>query len=576
MSSRTLSDRTTIDGLRREAKRWLKAIAAGDAAAAVRFLTVFPGHAAAPRLREVQHALAREHGFPTWAALTQELADRARTMEQRVRLFLEKAVNRYGTDPATRKWGDYERDGGSRGAVAARLLARHPEIARASIHTAVVAHDLDAVRGFLDKDPGLAHDRSDFDGWTPLAHLAYARLPLETVEPNALVLATLLLDAGADPDAGWSDSPEFTPLVGVIGDGEGGQAPHPQAEAFARLLIDRGADPLAAQALYNTSLREDSTAWLEFLWAESAKRGETERWTGPAPQALGGEKSRSAVAYLLGNAVASNHLRRAEWLLEHGARADDINFYSRQPIMKHAVMGGHAAMVDLLVRHGAPRPNLTEDEVFVAAVATGDAATLRRLATAHPEFLRAIAPVKVALDTGRTDMVEVLLDLGMSPDVADDHNCRALHFAAHAGAVAVARLLIARGAEVDPFDGRYGGSPLTHAVYHGQWEMVDFLAGHSRNFRGLCFAGKVDRLRTLLTEEPDRANRQDRPGEPALFCLPDNQETAVELAELLLSFGADPTYRNPLDQTPAEAARRRGLDDAADVIEMAAEEWTPR
>ncbi|ASG20175.1 ankyrin repeat domain-containing protein [Nitrospirillum viridazoti] len=576
--SRTLSTRTTVDGLRREAKRWLKAMGAGEADAIARFLIVFPGHATAPKLREVQHALAREHGFPTWAALTQELADRTRTMEQRVHLFLEKAVNRYGTDPATRKWGDYERDGGNRGAVAARLLARHPEIARANIHTAVVAHDLDAVRGFLAKDPGLVHDRSDFDGWTPLAHLAYARLPQGNAigEADALAMATLLLDVGADPDAGWSDSPEFTPLVGVIGDGEGGQAPHPQAEAFARLLIDRGADPLAAQALYNTSLREDSTAWLEFLWAQSAKRGETAKWTGPAPQALGGEKSRSAVAYLLGNAVASNHLRRAEWLLEHGARADDINFYSRQPVMKHAVMGGHGAMVDLLVRYGAPRPDLTEDEVFVAAVATGDTATLRRLATAHPEFLRAIAPVKVALDTGRTDMVEVLLDLGLSPDVADDHNCRALHFAAHAGAVAVARLLVARGAEVDPFDGRYGGSPLTHAVYHEQWEMVDFLAGHSRNFRGLCFAGKVDRLRTLLTEEPDRANRQDRPGEPALFCLPDNQETAVELAELLLSFGADPTFRNPLGQTPAEAARRQGLDDAADVIEMAAEEWTAR
>ncbi|MEA1651303.1 ankyrin repeat domain-containing protein [Nitrospirillum sp. BR 11164] len=571
-SSRTLGTRTTVDGLRREAKRWLKAIGAGEADAVARFLMVFPGHATAPKLREVQHALAREHGFPTWAALTQEVTDRARTLEERVRLFLEKAVNRYGTDPATRKWGDYERDGGNRGIVAARLLARHPEIARASIHTAVVAHDLDAVRAFLAKDPGLARDRSDFDGWTPLAHLAYARLPLEAaLETDALAIATLLLDAGADPDAGWSNSPEFTPLVGVIGDGEGGQAPHPQAEAFARLLIDRGADPLAAQALYNTSLREDSTFWLEFLWAESARRGETSKWTGPAPEALGGEKSRSAVAYLLGNAVASDHPRRAEWLLEHGAKADDVNFYSRQPVMKHAVMGGHADMVDLLVRHGAARPQLTEDEAFVTAVATGDTAALRRLAQAHPEFLRSIAPVKVALNTGRADMVAALLDLGMSPDVADDHNCRALHFAAHAGAVEVARLLIARGAEVDPFDGRYGGSPLTHALYHGQWDMVDFLAGHSRNFRGLCLAGKVDRLRELLTEEPDRSNRQDRPGEPALFRLPDDPETAVEVAELLLSFGADPTFRNPLGQTPAEAARRRGLDDAADVIEMAAE-----
>jgi uncharacterized protein len=92
---------------------------------------------------------------------------------------------------------------------------------------------------------------------------------------------------------------------------------------------------------------------------------------------------------------------------------------------------------------------------------------------------------------------------------------------------------------------------------------------HSRNFRGLCYSGAVDRLRELLVQEPDRANREDRPGEPALFCLPENEEKAVEVAELLLSFGADPSFRNPVGQTPAEVARHRGLDDASAVIEDA-------
>ncbi|WP_044561771.1 ankyrin repeat domain-containing protein [Azospirillum sp. B4] len=575
MTARALSANTTVEALRREAKRWLKAIAGGDTAAAVRFLEIFPGHTTAPTLRQVQQALAREHGYASWAALRQEVEDRARTTAERVRLVLEKSVNRYGTDPATRTWGDYERDGPGRGAVAARLLARHPELTRTSIHMAVVAHDLEAVRRLLAKDPGLVRDRSDFDGWTPLSRLAYARLPPDmldqAVERHALAIATLLLDAGADPDAGWSDaSPEFTPLVGVIGEGEGGQAPHPQAGAFARLLVDRGADPFAAQALYNTSLATDDTFWLEWLWAESAKRGGTGKWTGPAPDALGGRKARSAVDYLLGNAVANNHLRRAQWLLEHRAQATGVNFYSRQPVIKHALVHGHEAMVDLLVRHGAVRPTLTEDEAFVAAAAAGDVATLRRLARAHPEFLRAIAPMSIAIQSGHADRVAALLDLGMSPDVADDHDCTALHFAAQAGAIAIGEVLIARGAMVDPFETRYGGSPLTHAVYNGRREMAAFLAGHSRNFRGLCFAGAVDRLRALLAEEPDRANRQDRPGEPALFCLPDDEALAVEVTELLLSFGADPSFRNPLGQTPAEAARRRGLDDAADVIEAAA------
>jgi ankyrin repeat protein len=99
--------------------------------------------------------------------------------------------------------------------------------------------------------------------------------------------------------------------------------------------------------------------------------------------------------------------------------------------------------------------------------------------------------------------------------------------------------------KIDPFELRYGGTPLTHAIYHQRSDMVKLLSPHSRNFRGLCFAGAVDRLRQLLAEEPDRANREGRPGEPALFCLPDEDEKAVEISELLLSFGADPSLRIP-------------------------------
>jgi hypothetical protein len=74
----------------------------------------------------------------------------------------------------------------------------------------------------------------------------------------------------------------------------------------------------------------------------------------------------------------------------------------------------------------------------------------------------------------------------------------------------------------------------------------------------------------LLAEKPDRANREDRPGEPSLFCLPSDDDRAVLVAELLLSCRADPTLCNPLGQTPADAARRRGLDEAAEILDEAA------
>lgn len=569
--SRSVSSHTSLEGLRREARRWHRSIASGDARALKRLGSALPGHNSAPGLRTVQQALAHEYGFASWAQLKQALQDRARSHAERVHLFLEKSVNRYGVDPATQRWGDYERDGLARGEHAATLLVRHPEIAADSIHSAVAAHDLDTVRAFLAKHPRAATEKCAFDGWTPLVRLAYARLPTAAAAVHPLSIATLLLDAGADPNTGWTDGIHaFTPLVGVIGGGEGAQAAHPMAEAFAQLLIARGADPFAPQALYNTSLSDDNPFWLEFLWAAAQLGGTTHRWTGPSPVELGGKRIPSALAYLLGNAVVRGHLARARWLLAHGADARGLHCYSQEPVIKHAVLEAGADMVELLTAHGAVLPQLSAQEEFLAACAAGRLPQARELAVSHPEFLRSHTPMFAAIRRQRADLAAILLDLGMSPDVADEVGLTALHLTTHCGSPQIARLLIARGAQIDPFEHRHGGTPLTHACYHGRTEMVALLAPFSCNFRGLCFAGALDRLHELLSAEPERANREDRPGEPALFCVPANDDQAVEVAELLLSFGADPTFRNPLGHTPAEAARRRGLEEAAELLEEAA------
>src|SRR5438045_539881 len=70
---RQISPRTTPDSLKREAKRWLKALRAGDASARRRLLDVVTDASAQPTLREVQHALAREHGVAGWTALKDRL-----------------------------------------------------------------------------------------------------------------------------------------------------------------------------------------------------------------------------------------------------------------------------------------------------------------------------------------------------------------------------------------------------------------------------------------------------------------------------------------------------------------------
>jgi hypothetical protein len=75
--SRSLTPDSSLEMLKKEAKRWLKALRAGDAVARHRLRAVMPTGPANPSLRDVQLALAREYGLPGWTALRQELDDLA-------------------------------------------------------------------------------------------------------------------------------------------------------------------------------------------------------------------------------------------------------------------------------------------------------------------------------------------------------------------------------------------------------------------------------------------------------------------------------------------------------------------
>src|SRR5678815_5052782 len=77
--------------------------------------------------------------------------------------------------------------------TALRMLKRHHEIARHSIHTAVVCGDLEEVRRILAERPEAAYEpggpsRKREEGnklWTPLLHLCYGRLPLASAADKA-------------------------------------------------------------------------------------------------------------------------------------------------------------------------------------------------------------------------------------------------------------------------------------------------------------------------------------------------------------------------------------------------------
>jgi hypothetical protein len=91
---RKLTSATTLDNLKREARRWLKALRANDPQGRGRFALAYPAHNRTPVLRDVQHALAREHGFENWNELKLALEQSARsrtieTYEQAARDFVD-------------------------------------------------------------------------------------------------------------------------------------------------------------------------------------------------------------------------------------------------------------------------------------------------------------------------------------------------------------------------------------------------------------------------------------------------------------------------------------------------------
>jgi ankyrin repeat protein len=138
---------------------------------------------------------------------------------------------------------------------------------------------------------------------------------------------------------------------------------------------------------------------------------------------------------------------------------------------------------------------------------------------------------------------------------------------AHWGATCPSNiLLIEHGAEIDARDRKYDATPLNWAIHLGKPHLIDYLSTVSRDISSLAAVGKVERLRSVLNAQPSlaKALRGDR---TALFCLPEKDEDlAIEIAELLLSHGADPSFKNSKGRSAAEEAERNGMDALAQLL----------
>src|SRR5262249_31813904 len=94
---------------------------------------------------------------------------------------------------------------------------------------------------------------------------------------------------------------------------------------------------------------------------------------------------------------------------------------------------------------------------------------------------------------------------------------------------------------------------------------IEFLSRFTRDVFRLTRIGNIERLREVLREEPDLAKVVDDGYTPIMW-LPDDEAHAIEIVELLLDHGADPTIRSKEGMTAADCAIKRGLYEVAELL----------
>ncbi len=442
-------------------------------------------------LSAAQLVVARRYDFPSWARLRRyvEVVERYSRFPARMAAAAPAAPAAPAEEFLRLACLSYEDDEPERWARARQILAEHPEITQVSVYAAAAAADVPRLGAFLAADPDAARKQGGPFRWEPLFYLAYARHDPQIELAAVLGAARLLLEAGADPNAGylWHGLPTpFTVLTGVFGEGELGpvrQPRHPHAQALARLLLEAGADPNDGQALYNRMF-EPGQDHLELLLEFGLGTGDGGPWKARMGDAL--DTPEQMVRGDLRWAITHGMTERVALFVEYGV---DIvaPFGDGVTPAARAATTGHPELARYLVAHGAFAPDLSPEEKFVAAALVADRAAITELLDAHPGLADAVREDRPALTVwaaaqGRPGAVELLARLGFDVNAkgrsdvpASDPWQTALHAAVEQGRLDLARTLLGLGADPDLRDKRFNSTPLGWARYFGQEQLIELL-----------------------------------------------------------------------------------------------------
>lgn len=376
------------------------------------------------------------------------------------------------------------------------ILRSHPAVATTNIYTAAILGDHKTVCRMVDSDKQVATTKGGPRNWDPITYLCFSRyLKIDHARSDDFVkAATVLLDAGADPNSGWFESghqpkPEWESVIY----GAAGLAHNAD---LTQLLLDRGADPNDAETPYHTPESYDNAA-LKVL-------------------VKSGKLTKDSLATLLLRKTDWHDYEGIKWLLEQGVEPDTITRWGRTALQHAVSRDNDIEIIRVLLDHGsdptlsAAKPEypgmLTGSVVESSAIrGRGDALRLFRergfridlhgfpallascalndragIANIAATDSRSVAELKASggmflcyfAGNGNTDGVENILDLGVPVDARSLHgdpyfgvarNSTALHVAAWRASHDTVQLLIERGADVNAVDAE-GRMPLELAV----------------------------------------------------------------------------------------------------------------
>lgn len=447
-----LPERPNAAHLRKQAKDLLKSARAREPEALARIAEHLPairGQSAIATLalHDAQSVIAREHGFPSWAKLLDEVEARLAALGEITPEVEEAFVS------ATLH-GRAERF--------ATLLRRFPCLPEVSPAAAWVSGMIGPI------DPGAVDAEFGPNGWTALAYVSFSlagRIDPER-RPGLTEATRRLLAAGADPNRPrtLAETPPLRPLYGVTGVDEDPER--------ARLLLQAGANPNDGESIpHAASLNHRAAlAILAEFGADLGARQTT--WSNTPLYFLTGYRDGQ-----LGEPAATEGAR---WLLEHGADPNVRSYAGETALHGAARTGRGRAFLELLVKHGVELDARTDEGLSAYALASiaGHTATAQALAELGASVeLTEEAKAMAALARGEAGELARAL-------VQNRGECYLPEAASYGHAVAV-RALLDLGVPIGS-RGMAGGTPLHQACWHGHAEVVDLLVERGAELNVLC------------------------------------------------------------------------------------------